>query len=95
LAEGVEDSATVARLEQAGAACGAPAAEIAAWTGAYRFLQTLRLRNQHAQRSRGEPVSDLVQPSMLNSLDRKVLAESLREADRLRKRVQARYGAPT
>jgi CBS domain-containing protein len=60
--------------------------------GAFHFVQMLRLRRQEEARAMGE-ARDLnrVDPDTLNSLDRRILKEALRQARKLQNRVALEY----
>jgi CBS domain-containing protein len=93
LATGVADSSTRLRLRHGGAAKGVPATEVDGWLKAFHFVQLIRLRSQHEQHIRGDEITNLIDPYQLNAVDRKILVESLRQAGKLQKRVQAWLGA--
>lgn len=93
LATGVADSSTRLRLRHGGAAKGVPATEVDGWLKAFHFVQLIRLRSQHEQHIRGDEITNLIDPYQLNAVDRKTLVESLRQAGKLQKRVQAWLGA--
>lgn len=91
LANGVTATHTVERL-QAAAQCGAVSQSDAdMWVAAINFLQHFRLRNQHAQISRGEQADNYLQPDRLNALDRRLLKETLRTARNLQQRLALDY----
>lgn len=89
LAGGVQETGTRARLEAAGAKMGVPAAEYQAWSGAFEFLQMLRLRIQLAGAPSDAP-NRLVLGD-LNDIDRRILKEALRTAGVLQQRLRLDY----
>ena len=62
-------------------------AEIEAWEESFRFMQLLRVRHNAAQRVRGEPLHNHINPAVLNELDRRILKEALRQARNLQSRL--------
>jgi CBS domain-containing protein len=92
LAHGVDATGTRARLEAVAAALNIEARECATWIGAFEFLQMLRLRVQ----ATGAPGSAGDNPNRLdlrtlNDIDRRILRESLRAAQRLQQRITLDY----
>jgi CBS domain-containing protein len=92
LAHGVDATGTRARLEAVAAALNIEPRECATWIGAFEFLQMLRLRVQ----ATGAPGSAGDNPNRLdlrtlNDIDRRILRESLRAAQRLQQRITLDY----
>lgn len=95
LAHGIAETGTRARFEAAAAFLGAPLHESESWSSAFEFLQLLRLQVQlrsdaGAVQSQHNP--NLIEPEVLNDIDRRMLKECLRVQRRLRQRVQLDYG---
>jgi CBS domain-containing protein len=88
LASGVAGTNTLERLGEAARARNLPPAETEAWREAFRFIQLLRLRLNDAQRVRGEPLHNHLDPDSLNELERRILREAMRQA----RKLQARLG---
>jgi CBS domain-containing protein len=88
LAHGIAATGTRQRLEAAGAAVGAPAAEYEAWVGSFEFLQMLRLRGQLEA---GGAAGNRVTVADLNDIDRRILKESFRVARQLQHRLRLDY----
>jgi CBS domain-containing protein len=61
--------------------------DVEGWAEAFRFLQLVRLRLNAAQRKRGEPLHNHVDPAMLNDLERRILKEAFRQARKLQSRL--------
>jgi len=61
--------------------------DVEAWAEAFRFIQLLRLRLNGAQRARGEPLHNHLNPAVLNDLERRILKEALRQAAKLQSRL--------
>src|SRR5499426_1062395 len=93
LASGVTATNTLERLAAAGRSRRIPAVEIEAWREAFRFIQLLRLRLNAAQRARGEPLHNHLNPATLNELERRILREALRQARKLQSRLARATGA--
>jgi CBS domain-containing protein len=87
LACGAAATNTLERLAAAGAARRIPTLEVDAWCEAFRFIQALRLRLNAAQRGRGEPMHNHLDPATLNDLERRILREALRQARGLQSRL--------
>lgn len=63
----------------------------AAYEEAYHFIQQTRMQ-QHQQQARdGKPYSNRLDPDHLNHLDRRILRESFRQAQRLQSSLALRY----
>jgi CBS domain-containing protein len=89
LATGILATHTATRLREAGRALGFPADELESGVGAFFYLLLLRLRRQQAAAAAGE--ANRVDPAGLNSLERRVLKESLLQARRLQRRLALDY----
>ena len=87
LAQGVDATGTRARLEAVGAALQVDARECQTWIGAFEFLQMLRLRVQAS----GGPHPNRLDLKTLNHIDRRILKESFRAAQRLQQRMTLDY----
>jgi CBS domain-containing protein len=88
LAHGVDATGTRQRFEAAAAAMNVAPREYQSWIGAFEFLQTLRLRvhaDAHSD-ARGEQPNRL-DLAALNDIDRRMLKEALRTAQRLQQRI--------
>jgi CBS domain-containing protein len=91
LAAGVGETNTVQRLKGWAAKVGVPATEAEAWTGAFHFVQLMRLRHQQAQMARDELPDNHLDPDLLNNLDRRILKEALHMAKSLQTRLALDY----
>jgi CBS domain-containing protein len=87
LASGVTATSTLERLAQTARARRVPAPEAEAWREAFRFIQRLRLQLNEAQRTRGEPLHNHLDPDTLNDLERRIFKEALRQARKLQGRL--------
>lgn len=91
LAHGVEASNTVERLRQLVLREVLDPLDGAAFEEAYLFIQQTRMQ-QHQQQARNNlPWSNRLAPDTLNQLDRRILRESLRQAQRLQASLALRY----
>ena len=63
----------------------------AAYEEAYHFIQQTRMQRHQAQAREGLPYSNQLDPETLNVLDRRILRESFRQAQRLQGSLAVRY----
>ncbi|APC19266.1 cyclic nucleotide-binding protein [Pseudomonas frederiksbergensis] len=63
----------------------------AAYEEAYHFIQQTRMQQHQRQTRENLPYSNRVDPDSLNHLDRRILRESLRQAQRLQSSLALRY----
>ena len=84
LANGIAETHTRRRFEAVAPHLKAGPQESEGWSGAFEFLQSLRLQAQ--LRSTTQP--NLVDPATLNDIDRRVLKECIRAMRRLQQRVE-------
>jgi CBS domain-containing protein len=92
LAHGVDATGTRQRFEAAAAAIGIDDRECQTWIGAFEFLQMLRLRVQSAgDASAVEDNPNRLDLRTLNDIDRRILKESFRAAQRLQQRITLDY----
>lgn len=92
LKSGVVHSNTAQRIAEAAERLRIPRAEADGWIEAFHFIQLQRLRCQHDLLEQGEEPHNRINPNELNDLDRKVLLESLRQARKLQKNLELRFG---
>ena len=88
LAAGSDTTNTVMRLRSAAAQWRMDSAEVESWVQAFLFIQMLRLRLQHSQRQKREPLGNRIDPASLNDLDRRILKEALRQARKLQSKLE-------
>jgi CBS domain-containing protein len=92
LAAEIPHSATAQRLRQAGPRLNMGPDEIASAIEAFFFIQTLRLRAQLlSTRPDGAAAPNRIDPARLNEVDRRVLKESFRQAQKLQSRLALDY----
>jgi CBS domain-containing protein len=87
LANGIGTTGTRERLTAIGGALNVPIAESESWTGAFDFLQMLRLRVQR----NADAAPNHVELATLSDIDRRVLRESFRVVRRLQQRLELDY----
>ncbi|MCW2294427.1 CBS domain-containing protein [Pseudomonas sp. BIGb0408] len=63
----------------------------AAYEEAYHFIQQTRLQQHQLQARQAQPYSNRLDPDSLNHLDRRILRESFRQAQRLQSSLALRY----
>ncbi len=63
----------------------------AAYEEAYHFIQQTRMQQHQLQARAGQPYSNRLDPDTLNHLDRRILRESFRQAQRLQSSLAMRY----
>jgi CBS domain-containing protein len=91
LANGIGANNTLERLSQLVAKEVIDPLDGAAYEEAYHFIQQTRMQ-QHQQQSRQNlPYSNRIDPDVLNHLDRRILRESFRQAQRLQTSLTLRY----
>jgi len=92
LAQGVDATGTRARFEAAAAALHIEPRECQTWIGAFEFLQMLRLRVQATGGAQPpDPNPNRLDLKTLNDIDRRMLKESFRAAQRLQQRITLDY----
>ncbi|MFI7866558.1 putative nucleotidyltransferase substrate binding domain-containing protein [Ectopseudomonas khazarica] len=91
LANGISSVGTLERLRALVAKGVIDALDGAAYEEAYHFIQQTRMQ-QHQLQARDElPYSNRIDPDHLNHLDRRILRESFRQAQRLQSSLAMRY----
>ena len=91
LANGIEATNTLDRLRQLSASGVIDAKDGAAYEEAYQFIQQTRMQHHQQQAREGKPYSNRLDPDSLNVLDRRILRESFRQAQRLQASLALRY----
>jgi CBS domain-containing protein len=89
LSSGLSETNTVTRLRAAGPSNGFHAKDIDSSVQAFAQLQRIRLATQ--ARSPGARDGNLLDPKSLHRLDRKILRESLLQAQSLQSRLKLMY----
>ncbi len=91
LAHGISEGNTLERLRQLGARGVLKPQDAAAYEEAYDFIQMTRMQLHQRQERDGQPLSNRLAPDTLNQLDRRILRESFRQAQRLQNNLRVRY----
>ena len=91
LANGLTLPNTEERLDALAAMGVLDPRDSSAWTEAFSFLQVLRMRAHQQQSEQGLALSNEIDPDSLNPLDRRILKEALRQAQRLHDRLKLDY----
>ena len=96
LASGVTPTSTIQRLRQSAAALNIPMTEVDGWVNAFLFIQLLRLRHHYEVSMQQEKtdlqgLNNLIDPALLNELDRRILKEAFRQARKIQTRLVLNY----
>ncbi|WP_338583561.1 putative nucleotidyltransferase substrate binding domain-containing protein [Pseudomonas sp. MAG733B] len=91
LAHGIETNNTLERFRQLVDKEIIEPLDGAAYEEAYHFIQQTRMQQHQLQTRENLPYSNRVDPDSLNHLDRRILRESLRQAQRLQSSLALRY----
>ncbi|WP_085626217.1 MULTISPECIES: DUF294 nucleotidyltransferase-like domain-containing protein [unclassified Pseudomonas] len=91
LANGIGACNTLERLRQLVAKGVIEPLDGAAYEEAYHFIQQTRMQQHQRQTRDNLPYSNRLDPDNLNHLDRRILRESLRQAQRLQSSLALRY----
>ena len=87
----MEDSSTLRRFAELVRLEVIDAQDGAAYEEAYHFIQQARLQLHQQQAAQDLPLSNRLDPDSLNHLDRRILRESFRQAQRLQASLALRY----
>ncbi len=90
LAHGVTVTGTAERFAALVERGAIPASEGSAWTDAFQFLQSLRLRVQH-QHAAAADNPNVIDTRTLSALDRRILKEAFRQARKLQQRLSVDF----
>ena len=91
LAKGIDATSTLERLHLLMLKGVIDEKDGAAYEEAYHFIQQVRLQLHQKQSRAGLPYSNRLDPETLNHLDRRILRESFRQAQRLQSSLALRY----
>jgi len=91
LANGISECNTLERLRQLVAKGAMEPKDGEAYEEAYHFIQQTRMEHHQQQTRNGLPFSNRLDPQGLNNLDRRILRESFRQAQRLQGSLALRY----
>lgn len=91
LAHGIETCNTLERLRELIDKQVIDALDGAAYEEAYHFIQQTRMQQHQLQARNDQPYSNRLDPDSLNHLDRRILREAFRQAQRLQGSLALRY----
>lgn len=91
LANGIQESNTLERLKLLGERDVLKAKDVGSYEEAYHFIQLMRMQLHQRQQRDGQALSNRLDPDTLNELDRRILRESFRQAQRLQSILSVRY----
>ncbi|RMF17927.1 MAG: CBS domain-containing protein [Gammaproteobacteria bacterium] len=91
LSENIDAVSTLHRFRKLAAKGAMDAQDAEAFEEAWSIIQMLRLRHQLACQQNNEPISNFILPDALNPLDRRILKEACRQAQRLQTKIERRY----
>lgn len=91
LANGVEEANTLERMDRLAEQGVFDKKDANAWKEAYSLIQAMRMRAHQEMLDAGQPLSNYINPDDLNPLDRRILRESFRQAQRLQQKLEVTY----
>ena len=91
LSQGIEASNTLERIRQLVGRGIIERLDGDAYAEAYHFIQLIRMQHHQQQAAQGLSYSNLIYPDELNALDRRILRESFRQAQRIQSSLALRY----
>ena len=96
LAAGVNHTGTTGRLRQSATHLNVPVTEVDGWINAFLFIQMLRLRHHYEASANQaevdtEMLDNLIDPDLLNELDRRILKEAFRQARKVQAKLAQIY----
>lgn len=91
LSHGIENSNTLERIRQLVSKGVIERLDGDAYAEAYHFIQQIRMQQHQQQARNGLAYSNRIDPAELNHLDRRILRESFRQAQRLQASLTFRY----
>ncbi|WP_166252456.1 putative nucleotidyltransferase substrate binding domain-containing protein [Marinobacter salicampi] len=91
LANGIGEPNTLERMDRLAVKGIFDRKDANAWKEAYSLIQALRMRAHQEQLEKGLPLSNYINPDDLNPLDKRILRESFRQAQRLQQKLETTY----
>lgn len=91
LSQGIESGNTLERIRQLVRLGIIERMDGDAYLEAYHFIQLIRMQQHQRQAEQGVAYSNRIYPDELNTLDRRILRESFRQAQRLQNSLAFRY----
>lgn len=90
-ANGIPATSTLERIEALAEKNAFDDKDAKAWIESYGLIQLLRMHNQQAQVKAGKAPNNRINTNDLNQLDRRILRESFRQAQRLQQKLERTY----
>ncbi|WP_404363523.1 putative nucleotidyltransferase substrate binding domain-containing protein [Marinobacter sp.] len=91
LAHGIGEPNTLERMERLADKGVFNRKDANAWKEAYSLIQVIRMRAHQEQLEKDQPLSNYINPDDLNPLDKRILRESFRQAQRLQQKLETAY----
>lgn len=91
MASGIEEPNTLGRMDRLAAKGVFDPKDAGAWKEAYGLIQAIRMRAHQEMLEKDLPLSNYIDPDDLNPLDRRILRESFRQAQRLQQKLETAY----
>lgn len=90
-AHGVQANSTLERIRGLAEKGAFDSMDAKAWVESYELIQLLRMHSQQDQVRAGKPPNNRINTSDLNQLDRRILREAFRQAQRLQQKLERAY----
>jgi len=91
LANGIRAANTLERLDELAKKNVFDQKDAGAWKESYSLIQAIRMRAHQDLLANDEPLTNYIDPDDLNPLDRRILRESFRQAQRLQQKLELAY----
>ncbi|MBS3802913.1 MAG: CBS domain-containing protein [Oleiphilaceae bacterium] len=91
MASGIEEPNTLGRMDRLAEKGVFAPKDAGAWKEAYGLIQAIRMRAHQEMLEKDLPLSNYIDPDDLNPLDRRILRESFRQAQRLQQKLETAY----
>ncbi|WP_303292104.1 putative nucleotidyltransferase substrate binding domain-containing protein [Marinobacter sp. SS5-14b] len=91
LANGVGAANTLERIDELARKDVFDTKDANAWKEAYSLIQAIRMRAHQDMLAKNEELTNYIDPDDLNPLDRRILRESFRQAQRLQQKLEITY----
>ncbi|MBJ6138231.1 putative nucleotidyltransferase substrate binding domain-containing protein [Marinobacter litoralis] len=91
LANGIKAANTLERLDELAKKGVFDSKDAGAWKESYSLIQAIRMRAHQDMLADNEPLTNYIDPDDLNPLDRRILRESFRQAQRLQQKLELAY----
>jgi CBS domain-containing protein len=91
LANGVKAANTLERMDELAEKGIFDLKDADAWKDSYSLIQAIRMRSHQEMLDDNEELTNYINPNDLNPLDRRILRESFRQAQRLQQKLEITY----